>query len=206
MVAAVHFFATPTDEKALLDYVLSSATARLFPWVSMDITNPIFLARSDLPNQSESRQCFGIVDHSLGTICFIEERPTKYAPNRAKAYVFDKMNWDIASPLEGQGIVDWNRTAALYWDRGTVTANGDLGVGSIGSQADAMDDISVDYRKWVNRVMNWVRRKSVKVAQNGQLTPEAAGLNLRIGCMNSVFALPDAMEYFHAGGGSREWG
>lgn len=200
MVAAVHFFATPTDEKMLLDFVLASETVRLFPWRSMDVANPILLDAPKLPAQSEFQQRYGIVDYSLGTICFIQERPTKFEPHRAGTFVINTTNWDNASPSKGQGIVDWNRTAALFWDRGMVTSDGALVVGNIGSQADAMDDISGAYRKWVNRVMNWVRRKGVKVAQNGQLTPEAAGLNVHINFMNSMFALPDALALFRAGG------
>lgn len=205
MVAAVHFFAMPEDETLLLDYILASNTVRLFPWEAMDINNPILLGPGELPPQSAAQQRYGIVDQTLGSICFIGERPARLTSDRASSFVFDQMNWDNSSPSAGQGIVDWNRTPALFWDRGTVTADGELGVGNIGSQADAMDDISADYRKWVNRVMNWVKRKGVKVAQNGTLTPEAQGLNVRIGFLNAVFALPGAMAFFHSGGSSERW-
>ena len=206
MVAAVHFFATDEDEQALLDYVLASDSVRLFPWATMDTTAPTLLDREQLPAQSEDHQRYGIVDYSLGSICFHAERPSQIEQGRARTYVFNRMNWNNSSPPEGCGIVDWNRTAALLWDRGTATPSGDLGVGNIGSQADTMDDVSADYRKWVNRVMNWVKRKGTKVAQNAELTSEAKGLSLRIEFMNSVFALPKAMEFFRAGGSAREWG
>ena len=204
MVAAVHFFATDEDEKSLLDYVLASDSVRLFPWATMDINDPTLLDRKEqLPTQSEGQQRYGIVDHSLGSICFHSDRPTWIEGVQARTYVFDRTNWDNASPADGHGIVDWNRTPALFWERGTVTANGALGVCNIGSQADAMDDISADYRKWVNRVMNWVKHKGTKVAQNAELTSESQGLSLKIEIMNSVFALPYAMEFFRGGGSNR---
>ncbi|WP_339747936.1 hypothetical protein [uncultured Rubinisphaera sp.] len=206
MVAAVHFFATPEDEGLLLDYALSADTVRIFPWITMDMTSPAHLNRSNMPLQTTTKQHYGIINYAIGTICFIGERPQTYEPNRVKAYVFNQINWDRSKPKSGEGIVDWNRTAALFWERAAISDEGAIGVGHIGSQADAMDDISSDYRKWVNRVMNWVRRKGVKVAKNGQLTPDAEGFNLKVGFMNSVYALPNAMQFFRNGGCSIPWG
>ena len=40
MVAAVHFYATPADEKMLLDFVLCDDSIKLFPWVAMDVDDP----------------------------------------------------------------------------------------------------------------------------------------------------------------------
>lgn len=206
MVAAVHFFATDEDEQSLLDYVMASESVRLFPWVTMPITDPVLLDRKQLPVQSRDQQRYGIIDFSLGSICFHRSRPSEIEQARARTYVLDQMNWDSAPPAEGQGMVDWNRTPALFWERGTIDSNGGLSVGTIGSQADAMDAVSNDYRKWVNRVMNWVRRRGTKVAENAELTPEAQGLNLQVGFMNSLFALPSALAFFRAGGSNQTWG
>ncbi len=206
VVAAVQFFATVRDEKSLLDCVVTSEAVRLFPRAAMDVSHPTFLDPADLPAQSELPQHYGIIDLTLGAIVFICARPSGCEPGGAKALFFNPRNWDLASPRPGQGIVDWNRTPALFWRRGTVTPRDDLGAGEIGSRADAMDDISPDDRRWVNRVMRWVRRKGVLVARNGRLTPEAEGLDIRVGFMNSLYALPDAMEFFRSGGSSRLWG
>ncbi len=202
MVAAVHFFATPADEELLFNYVLTSEAVKLFPWASMEMASPAFLDPSELIAQTESPQSYGIVDHALGSIRFIGARPIKSEPGKAKAHVMNLLNWDGSSPEQGQGIMDSNHSAALFWERGRLTEGGGLGVGSIGSQADAMEDISADYRKWVNRVMNWVRRRGVKVLQDAQLTPAAEGFDLSVGFMNAVYALPGAMEFFQSGGTS----
>ena len=202
MVAAVHFFATPADEELLFNYVLTSEAVKLFPWASMDMASPTFLDPGELIAQTESPQRYGIVDQALGSIHFIGVRPTRSEPGKAKAHVMNLLNWDGASPERGQGLIDSNHTPALFWKRGSLTEGGGLGVGDIGSQADAMDDISADYRKWVNRVMNWVRRRGVKVLQDAQLTPAAEGFDLSVQFMNAVYALPGAMEFFQAGGKS----
>lgn len=204
MVAAVNFFATQTDERHLLEKILAPGDTRLFPWCPMDIDAPLFVNREDLHKQTASQQRYGIIDYRLGIISFIGERPTTCEPNRVKSYVFDQINWDSMAPGPGKGIVNWDRTPALFWDRGTVSQDGSLRVGNIGSQASSMDDISPEYRKWVNRVMGWVRRKSVKVAQEGELTPDASAFDIRVSTLNVFYAMPAAMEFFRGGGKGRQ--
>ena len=201
MVAGIHFYATPDDERQLLDFAMSSGQARLFPWRKMTVAKPTFFDVAKLKAQSERTQCYGIVDQTYGPIRFIGERPTELEPNHARTYVFDLMNWDREAPTPGEGIVNWNRTPALFWERGELSSDGEMGVGEIGSQADNMAEVSIEYRKWVNRVMSWVRRKGVKVAHMGKLTDDAVGLKFRIELLNTVYALPEAMEFFRAGGG-----
>lgn len=199
MVAGIHFYATPGDELQLLDFAMTSGKARLFPWGKMTVAKPTFFEVSELPPQSERTQHYGIVDQSYGPIRFIDERPTESEPGRARTFAFDLMNWDEETPVSGEGIVDWNRTPALFWDRGKLNRDGEMGVSDIGTQADSMNEVSAEYRKWVNRVMSWVRRKGVKVAHMGELTDDAVGLKFRIELLNSVYALPEAMAFFRAG-------
>jgi hypothetical protein len=206
MAAGVEFFATPEDEQLFLDYILSSDTVRLFPWVAMDVEHPLIWDRQQLPAPATPRERYGIVDYALGAIHFVNQRPTDCGPGRATAFALNLLNWNRVSPSPGQGIVDWNRTAALFWQRGAFTAEGALDRSNIGSQADAMDDVSPDYRRWVNRVMSWVRRKGIKVWQDGKRTPEAADLDIDIPHLSPVFALPGAMKFFQAGGADARYG
>src|SRR4051794_5875648 len=120
MAAGVEFFATAEDEQLFLDYVLASDTVRLFPWVAMDVANPILVDRQQLPPATLGQR-YGIVDFSLGKICFVNERPTTLAPGSARAFALNLLNWDLVSPAAGHGLVDWNRTAALFWERGAFT-------------------------------------------------------------------------------------
>jgi hypothetical protein len=69
-----------------------------------------------------------------------------------------------------------------------------------------MDAISADYRRWVNRVMSWVRRKGIKVWQDGKRTPEAANLDIDVPHLGPAFALPGAMKFFQAGGVAARYG
>ena len=73
-----------------------------------------------------------------------------------------------------------------------------IGVSQIGSQADAMAAISADYGHWVNRTTAWIRRKGTKVwgLEQGTVRPD---LNIQLGFINSVYALPGALRALEQG-------
>jgi hypothetical protein len=102
----------------------------------------------------------------------------------------------------GEGIVDWNTTPALFWSRGKSTGTV-LTPSDIGSQADSIASISDEYRRWVNRVMNWVRRTGIKV---WGLSPKdrASGFDVDLATVSTCFALPGAVTYFESGGLGRD--
>ncbi len=71
-------------------------------------------------------------------------------------------------------------------------------MGDIGSQADAMQAISTDYERWVNRVMGWIRRHGTRVwgADTGQARPD---LDIQLPFVNAVYALPGALSDLASG-------
>ena len=154
MVAAVHFFATEADEETLLDHLGEPNDVRLFPWVPMALDSPIFISR----DQRWGKANLGLLDPSLGAVELVRP-PHRAFDTDIKSGVFNSINWSRARPDETRGIVDWNRTPALFWKRGPSTEKV-LTISNLGSQADSMAAISNDYRKWVNRSMNWVRLRS----------------------------------------------
>jgi hypothetical protein len=51
----------------------------------------------------------------------------------------------------------------MFWRPATPSAS-ELRGGEIGdTQADAMSAVSIDYERWVNHVIGWIRRKGTKV-------------------------------------------
>ena len=77
-----------------------------------------------------------------------------------------------------------------------------IGVSQLGSQADAMAAISADYERWVNRTIGWIRRKGTKVwgLEQGTVRPD---LNIELGFINSVYALPGAFRALEQGAAGR---
>lgn len=196
MVAAVHFFATEADEEALLDHLGEPDTLRLFPWVPMTAQEPPFLPRAERLD----REHLGLLNLSLGSVEVALPR-TPALDGSTKSAVFNRLNWNRMQPGADEGIVDWNRTPALFWRRGQG-GDGILTISEIGSQADSMSAISDEYRKWVNRSMAWVRRRGEKVWE-WTLEGGVSRFDVSLPFANTVFALPDAAAFFEAGGQGR---
>lgn len=197
MVAGVHFFATASDEETLLDYLGEPNDVRLFPWAPMALDSPTFVSR----DQRRGNAKLGVLNPALGAVELIRP-PHRGFDTNIKAGIFNRINWSRAQPGETHGIVDWNRTPGLFWERGASSENV-LTLSSLGSQADSMAAISEDYRKWVNRSMSWIRRVGVKAwdwpSDGGGTSPFDVSLPIA----NTVWALPGAVALFEAGGSGR---
>jgi len=115
----------------------------------------------------------------------------------SRSGVFNRLNWEQLNPSRDEALVDSNVSPVLLWTPATH-AEGVLGSGNIGSQADSMSAVSADYERWVNRVMNWVRRKGTKVwgLQAQGVRPD---LDVRRTDVTTVFALPDALVALEGG-------
>lgn len=156
MVAAVHYYATAEDHAALLDYLGEPYTVMLHPWPVVD--SP---ARALTRAEALAADQVMVVHRELGQPSLIRlVHPALAEPT--KAGVFNQLNWARLRPTGGQGLVDSNTSPVLLWAPAKASDAG-LRTGDIGSQADAMDTVSSDYQRWVNRVMGWVRRKGTKV-------------------------------------------
>ncbi len=115
----------------------------------------------------------------------------------SKAGVFNRLNWERLKPTSTEGLVDSNASPVLLWTPATQALDG-LGSGTIGSQADSMRAVSKDYERWVNRAMNWVRRKGTRVWGLEPLR-QRSDLDLRRTDVTTVYALPDALRSLESG-------
>ena len=109
--------------------------------------------------------------------------------------MFNRLTWERLKPTEG--LVDSNASPVLLWTPATQGPDG-LGSGTIGSQADSMSAVSKDYERWVNRTMNWVRRKGTRV-WGLESQHQRADLDLRRTDVTTVYALPDALRTLEGG-------
>jgi hypothetical protein len=191
VVAAVHFYATSTDQLQLLDYLGEPDEVTLLPWPviqspAVSLTRPEGLSRAQVM----------VVSRQLGQPTIIRAGYAAMAePTRAG--LFNRINWERLKPKPTEGLVDSNTSPVLLW---TPASHGpsSLSSGSIGSQADSMSAVSKDYERWANRVMNWVRRKGTKVwgLETHEIRPD---LDLRRTDVTTVFALPDALSALEGG-------
>jgi hypothetical protein len=191
VVAAVHFYATPTDQLRLLDYLGEPDEVTLQPW-------PLFQSPAVTLTRPDALSCSQVmvVSRALGHPTAIRAGDAAMA-DQSRSGVFNRINWERLKPRSGEGLVDSNASPVLLWTP-AIDTNGDLVSGSIGSQADSMSAVSRDYERWVNRVMDWVRRRGTKVwgLQARDTRPD---LNVQRTDVTTVFALPDALSALEAG-------
>lgn len=191
MVAAVHFYATATDQEQLLDHLGEPDEVTLRPWPVVALPATV-LSRQDAMSSGQVM----IESRAFGPPVVLRKGDPAMAA-RSKAGVFNRLNWERLKPQPSEGLVDSNASPVLLWTPATRGPDG-LYSGTIGSQADSMSAVSKDYERWVNRTMGWVRRKGTRVwgldAQH-----QRADLDLRRTDLTTVYALPDAMNSLRGG-------
>jgi hypothetical protein len=156
VVAAVHFYATSTDQLRLLDYLGEPDEVTLQPWPLVQ-SPAVTLTRPDALSCSQVM----VVSRALGHPTVIRAGDAAMA-DQSRSRLFNRINWERLKPRSGEGLVDSNASPVLLWPPAT-DSDGVLVSGGIGSQADSMSAVSRDYERWVNRVMDWIRRRGAKV-------------------------------------------
>jgi len=197
MVAAVHFFAHSDDEDALLSYVGYPSPCSAFPCGPINVKTPRALSRSEM----DAARRIGLLNTDLGDLVSIRPGDSAFDANE-KSGLFNRINWSAFRPAPDEALVDWNRTPALFWERG-MSGDELVSVSNIGSQADAMAAISRDYERWVKRCMGWVRRKGTPVWKRGPNGGETE-FDVTLQFLNTVYALPSALALLREGGRGRE--
>lgn len=191
MVAAVHYFATARDQESLLDYLGEPESVTLYLWPVVGPSRATLSRRQALASVHVT-----MVSAAFGPPSLI--RPGDAAMNESsRAGVFNRLNWQQLSPSDEAGLIDSNISPVLFWRPGH-SDDSDLRVSEIGSQADSMSAVSLEYERWVNRIMGWVRRRGTKVWgwQRRNVCPD---LHIALDVVSTIYALPDALVALEAG-------
>ncbi|WP_370121388.1 hypothetical protein [Arthrobacter sp. MW3 TE3886] len=195
MVTAAFYFATLEDQATLLDYLGEPDKVTLHPW-------PVVRSPLDALSRDEALAVpqVMVANRDLGPP--LPTRPGDRAMDQpTKAGVFNRLNWDRLRPAPDEALVDSNASPVLLWVPAKIGTDV-IGVSQLGSQADAMAAISTDYERWVNRTTDWIRRRGTKVWGLGQGTVRP-DLDIQLGFVNSVYALPGALRDLEQGAAGR---
>lgn len=193
MVSAIYYFATTEDQLMLLDHLGERMRVTLHRWW-WTVADPIVTCtRDDALRASEVM----VASAELGGPIAI--RPGDPAMEEfSRAGVFNRINWERMYSNEGKGIVDPNSSPVLFWQPAAVGEEGIIRTSSIGSQADHPAAISEAYDRWVKRTASWARRRGTRVwgLEQDSLRPD---LDFQIDVLNSIYALPGALEKLGSG-------
>ncbi|WP_152642653.1 hypothetical protein [Pseudarthrobacter chlorophenolicus] len=175
----------------LLDYLGEPGTVTLHPWplIKMPLTA---LSREEALEQSPVM----VVDHQLGLPIPVRQGDAAMQGGSVSS-VLNRLNWERLTPAEDEALIDSNASPTILWSPARLDAEVIL-PSSLGSQADSMAQISKDYERWVNRSMSWIRRKGTRVwgLEGRQMRPD---LNIDLSFINTVFALPGALQSLESG-------
>ena len=183
--------ATAQDEESLLDYLGEPESVTRCPWPVLGPSRAALTRRQALASVHVA-----MMSAAFGPPSLI--RPGDAAMNESsKAGVFNRLNWQQLSPGDEAGLIDSNISPVLFWRPGH-SDDSVLRVSEIGSQADSMSAVSPEYERWVNRIMGWVRRRGTKVWgwQRRNIRPD---LDIALGFVSTIYALPDALVALEAG-------
>lgn len=197
MVGAVHFYADADDVAALLSHLRHGDDVSLHPWPL--VSNPMIFLE---PIDAEAEDKVMVQSREIGPPVVLRDGDPTFETND-RAGVFIRMNRARLKPSVRKGLlVDSNRSPVMLWLPGRRDDT-TLRVSSIGSQADSMRAVSVEYERWVNRTTAWVRRRGTQVwgLDRSNVRPD---LDIEWGPVSSIYALPGALRFLESGGLGRQ--
>lgn len=192
MVAAIHYFGDTADTNALLAYLGHGALTELRQWWSYAEGESGVVRTSQVAVAGP----VAVVSMTLGPTVLIHDADDDALATHDRAGLFNRMNFERRSH-HSQPIIDANRSPVIFWQPSTASEDG-IQQGSIGSQAESMRSISVDYERWVNRTMSWVRRRGTRVwgLEGSATRPD---LEIDVSHISAIYALPGALALLEAG-------
>lgn len=194
MTSASYFYADWQDTQDLLDYLRVDVGSVLRPWPLKDPAQLVSREEAMLAGRVL------VVSEALGEPVFIHKGDIVAMAPTASG-VFNRMNLDAARQVGVGSVVDLDASPVLFWTPGPAS-EAELRVGNIGTQAASPRAISDEYDKWVKQAASWVRRRGTAVwgLQTHAVRPE---LDIELPFLNSVYALPGALERLTAGARGR---
>jgi len=192
VTGATHFYADARDTEVLLDFLQVGTLSSLRPWPLIDPA--AHLSRPEAGNYAHVL----VAADALGDPVFIRKDDAAMTQSTASG-VFNRLNLERLARAGVDQIVDLDASPVLFWSPGAFSVT-ELRVGSLGTQAHSPRAVSADYDRWVKRVAAWIRRRGTLVwgLQKNEVRPD---LDIHLRMLNSVYALPGALE--HLTNGSR---
>lgn len=164
-----------------MDYLEERNECSMFRWWSG--------AEDGYIDRTEIADCrsIGVLASDMGDARWLAPEDPAFSLS-GRSSLFYRINWDREP---GRKLLDVESTPALYWERGS-TSSPVLTPSQIGSQAESLKRVSDEYRRWVNRVMSWVRRNGVAVWDCSDPSKPIPHGDVNLPFVNTVYALPGA--------------
>jgi hypothetical protein len=196
MTAQVQWFCDADDERTILDRLADTETIAVFGLDGQRMTEiPEFSVEKLPPWPTFS--CLYLWAKELGPLRWHESRP-KLEGETHRSFVmrfFAREHWDQSGAVEGNRLLDQGLSPGLCYKRPELL-DGKMGPCTLIAPPSNLERVGIEYAKWVNRCVSWIRRRG-KIVHDWR-SPSAVIPNPRH-ILNTVYAFPSAMKTIEGG-------
>jgi hypothetical protein len=196
MTAQVQFFCDSDDELAIIDRLTASTTTSIFQLDGQRMT--------EIPQFSVEKialwpefVCLYLWAKDLGPLRWHEGRPTVEGTTHRSLVMrlFAREDWDRLGAASRTKLLDQDLSPGLCYKRPEIV-DGKMGPCTLIAPPSSLERVGVEYAKWVNRCLGWIRRRG-KIVHDWR-SPSAVIPNPRH-ILNTVYAFPSAMKLLEGG-------
>jgi hypothetical protein len=196
MTAQIQYFCESDDEQAILDRLTVSTTIAVFQLDGQRITEiPEFAVEKISPWPQFI--CLYLWAKDLGPLRWHESRPKVEGPTHRSLVVrlFAREDWDRSGAVTDKRLLDQDSSPGLCYKRPEML-DGKMGPCTLVAPPSNLERVGVEYAKWVNRCVGWIRRRG-KIVHDWR-SPSTGIPNPRQ-ILNTVYAFPSAMKLLEGG-------
>lgn len=196
MATQVQWFCDADEEQIVLDRFIRNERIAVFELDGQRMTEiPEFSVDKLAP--WPSFVCLYLWAKELGPLQWHTNRP-KLAGTTHRSIAtrfFDREHWDRSGLAEGDTLLDQDLSPGLCYKRPEML-DGKMGPCTLIAPPSDPKRVGVEYAKWVNRCVNWIRRRGKLV--HDWRSPSAVIPNPHH-ILNTVYAFPSAMKRLEGG-------
>ena len=163
MTAQIQFFCSPKEEQVIVERLLEDPVTSVFSMDGERFKEMCEVASSDLPRWPEFL-CLYLWASKLGPLRWHREQPKlEGATHRSLvARLFAREDWDKFELEGGDNLLDQDLSPGICYKR-AEQLDGRTGPCTLIAPPSSLERVGLDYVRWVNRCMAWIRRRGRKV-------------------------------------------
>ena len=196
MTAQIQFFCSPREEQAVLDYLIHGPTTAVYLLDGKRIKEMPEFSSKEIPAWPEFI-CLYLWAKDFGPLQWHDKRPKVEGVTHRSfvARLFAREDWDNAEVVEGDRFLDQDLSPGMCYKR-AEHVDGRTGPCTLLAPPSNLERVGIEYAKWVNRCIRWVRRGGKKIhdwKEPSVVIPNTFGL------LNTVYAFPEAAKQLESG-------
>ncbi|XAM00481.1 hypothetical protein OT109_03635 [Phycisphaeraceae bacterium D3-23] len=190
MTASVDFFCTANEELQVFRYLTKDACVEVYDAARDMVRQRDAKVLDDLPEWHSELKLFFLHSASGQWVLHTTRPDVDLNANHDQlvASLIARDRWDHSDIISNQGLIDFERSPALVYIRGQRSSR-TIRASQLVAYPSRLASVSIDFERWVKRVLGWVRRKGEIV--HDYRTPSCSIPNPDH-LLTTTYALPEA--------------